>query len=88
MGVLHRIRVPDADIDAARASLVNWLVRRGAKVIAGERVAEILVGEVLLEATAPASGKLVEKCVAVDQDVVAGQIVAWVEGDSDPNAAH
>jgi pyruvate/2-oxoglutarate dehydrogenase complex dihydrolipoamide acyltransferase (E2) component len=86
VGVLHRIRVPDADIDAARASLVNWLVRRGAKVNAGERVAEILVGEVLLEATAPAAGKLVEKCVEVDQPVVAGQIVAWVEGENGPNS--
>lgn len=82
VGNLHRIRVPDADIAAAKASLVNWLVRRGALVSAGERVAEILVGEILLEATAPATGKLVEKCVAVDQDVVAGQVLAWVEEEA------
>jgi len=68
------------------ASLVNWLVRRRGQGNGGRTRGRILVGEVLLEATAPAAGKLVEKCVDVDQDVVAAQIVAWVEGDGDPDA--
>ncbi|HEX5442457.1 MAG TPA: lipoyl domain-containing protein [Pirellulales bacterium] len=60
-----------------------WLVERGGEVTAGDRLLEILAGEVTIDLPAPASGLLVETLVDEDEALMVGQPLAVIEGAGD-----
>ncbi len=60
-----------------------WLVERGGEVTAGDRLLEILAGEVTIDLPAPASGLLVETLVDEDEALMVGQPLAVIEAAGD-----
>jgi pyruvate/2-oxoglutarate dehydrogenase complex dihydrolipoamide acyltransferase (E2) component len=67
------LRLPDLGLGDQPIMLSGWLVSRGARVEAGEPLAEILAG--------PAAGVLVKRFVEVDEPLAVGQPLAAIETD-------
>ena len=62
-------------------ALTGWLIEIGAPVRAGERVAELTIPGLLVDAVSPASGTLVRRNVPVGGRVPPGGVLGWVERD-------
>lgn len=76
----YELILPPLDMpEPIRASL--WLVKRGARVVEGDRVLEVLAGCATVDLPAPVTGTLVKKLVAEDEPIRAGQCLAIFETD-------
>ena len=62
-----------------RPRVVGWLVGVGEAVAAGERVCEVTLPGVLVEAESPADGTLVGIAVGLGDFVPDGSPLGWVE---------
>ena len=71
--------LPDLGLDDQPITLSGWLVPRGARVAAGERVAEILAGPATVDLPSPVDGVLVQKLVDVDEPITVGQPLGVME---------
>lgn len=71
--------VPECGLAGARLSVSLWLVPRGAMVLAGDRVVELVAPGVTIDLEAPVSGRLVSLLVEEDQPVTAGMVAAEFE---------
>ncbi len=70
--------VPDLTIEGpVRVSL--WLVPRGATVLAGDRIVELLAGAVTIDLEAPVAGRLARQFVDEDDVVGLGAVLAEIE---------
>ena len=70
--------VPDIVIEGAmRVSL--WLVARGANVLAGDRIVELLAGAATIDLEAPVAGRVVRQLVDEDDMVGPGTVLAEIE---------
>lgn len=70
--------VPDLMLEGpVRVSL--WLVRRGATVLAGDRIVELLAGAATIDLEAPVAGRLVRQLVDEDDVVSPGTVLAEIE---------
>jgi len=76
------LRLPDLGLDDQPLSLSGWLVSSGARVEAGEPMAEILAGPATIDLPAPAAGVLVRRMVDVDAPLSVGQALAVIETDA------
>ncbi|MFQ5443725.1 MAG: hypothetical protein ACE5EK_03815 [Nitrospinales bacterium] len=56
----------------------------GAKVVEGDRLLELLAGEVVVDVPAPATGRLAEKRVAEGDIVTPRQVLGVIEADDEP----
>ncbi len=74
------IVMPELDMLGITTTLSLWLTQVGAAVIAGDRVVEIVAGDVVVDISAPVTGTLSEKLVAEDQPVQAGQVLGRISG--------
>ena len=61
--------LPDLGLDDQPITLSVWLVSRGARVAAGERVAEILAGPATVDLPSPVDGILFERLVDEDETI-------------------
>jgi pyruvate/2-oxoglutarate dehydrogenase complex dihydrolipoamide acyltransferase (E2) component len=77
--VIRDIVMPDLAMPDVEATVSVWLIRLGAKVTSGDRLVEVLAGEVTIDLSAPVTGIFVEKCVAEDDPVQPGQVLGRVE---------
>ena len=68
---------PD-DVDTDEGYVVNWFVREGGRVDAGEAVCEFQVEKVSIDVPAPAAGELDEIVVAEDDEFRRGDTLGWV----------
>ena len=68
---------PD-DVDAEEGYVVNWFVREGGRVDAGEAVCEFQVEKVSVDVPAPAAGELDEIVVAEDDEFRRGDTLGWI----------
>jgi pyruvate/2-oxoglutarate dehydrogenase complex dihydrolipoamide acyltransferase (E2) component len=75
----HILRLPDLGLSDIPIVASLWLVSRGSEVSEGDRVLEVLAGEVTVDLSAPASGRLIEKLVADDEPIVVGQALAIIQ---------
>jgi pyruvate/2-oxoglutarate dehydrogenase complex dihydrolipoamide acyltransferase (E2) component len=75
------LRLPDLGLGDQPISLSGWLVSRGARVEAGEPVAEVLAGPATVDLPAPAAGVLVKRLVDVDAPLFQGQVLAVIKTD-------
>jgi pyruvate/2-oxoglutarate dehydrogenase complex dihydrolipoamide acyltransferase (E2) component len=50
-------------------------------VIEGDRLLEIVAGDVAVDLPAPGSGVLIERCVTVDQPLQTGQLLARIAAE-------
>jgi len=73
------LRLPDLGLDDQPITLSGWLVPRGARVAAGERVAEVLAGPATVDLPSPADGVLIQRLVDEDEPIVVGQSLAVIE---------
>ena len=73
------LRLPDLGLDQTPIVASLWLVERGSEVTEGDRLLEVLAGEVTIDISAPASGILSEKLVDDDDPIVAAQPLAIIE---------
>jgi pyruvate/2-oxoglutarate dehydrogenase complex dihydrolipoamide acyltransferase (E2) component len=76
------ITAPDLDLPDTPVTVSAWLAPRGAAVVAGDRVVELLAGDVTVDVSAPASGVLVERRLAEDERVCSGQVLGLIAPDS------
>jgi pyruvate/2-oxoglutarate dehydrogenase complex dihydrolipoamide acyltransferase (E2) component len=70
--------MPDLGIDELPMTVSLWFARRGQRVAEGEPLVEILCGPATVELTAPASGVLMEKRAATDDEIRVGQTLAVI----------
>jgi pyruvate/2-oxoglutarate dehydrogenase complex dihydrolipoamide acyltransferase (E2) component len=70
--------VPDLTLEGpVKVSL--WLVPRGATVLAGDRVVELLAGGATIDLEAPVAGRLVRQLIDEDDIVGPGTVLAEIE---------
>ena len=75
------ITIPDFGAGDEKIRISAWLVDVGQMVIAGDNVLEVLVPGITFDIAATQSGELVEATKAVDEFVVANEIVGWIAVD-------
>ena len=71
------VTMPDVGAPAAVVSV--WFVAPGERVYAGDRLVEILIAGATIDVPAPATGRLLEKTVSMDERVTPGQILGFIE---------
>ncbi len=74
----YPIVAPDLDLGRTPVVVSAWLVARGATVVEGDRVVELLAGDVTVDVSAPASGVLIERRVAEDEPAPPGQVLGMI----------
>jgi len=72
------IRVPELDMGDTTVSLSAWLVKVGAEVLPGERILELTAGEAVIQISSPVSGLIAKRCVAENDDVRLGDLLAVI----------
>ena len=77
------LRVPELGLGGQPIRVAVWLVPVGSRLREGDRVVELLCGEACVELSSPASGRLVEVLAEEDQTVPVGQMIAWIQVDSE-----
>ena len=75
------LRLPDLDLPNVPAIAGAWNARVGQRVAEGERLIEVVAGDVAIELAAPASGVLVEQCVKQNQTLELNQVLARIQTD-------
>ena len=59
-----------------------WLVSRGDEVVEGDRLVELLIGEITFDVSSPASGRLVDVTAEVDEAVSPGSVLGKIAIES------
>ena len=73
--------MPELDLPGIEARISAWHAAVGEKVVRGERLVEIVAGDVAVDLPAPASGVLISRSAGVEDAVVAGQVLARIQAD-------
>jgi pyruvate/2-oxoglutarate dehydrogenase complex dihydrolipoamide acyltransferase (E2) component len=76
-----KLRMPELGIEGHPLTVSLWFARRGRQVAEGEPLVEILCGPATVDLPAPAGGILIDKAVALDEEIQAGQTLAIVRED-------
>ena len=77
------IIIPDFDLAGVPMSISAWLVAPGERVYEGDRVVEVLAGEVTIDIGSPAAGVLLEQLATEDETVAVGQVVGRIAGEGE-----
>ncbi len=80
---LQQVIVPEMGAEKRPVFLANWLVSPGAKVIAGERIAELLVDSVLFLLESEHNGTLKKYLIPSGTQVQTGEAIAEIQVDDD-----
>ena len=75
----HELRLPELGLDAVAITVSCWLVPEGCRVFEGDRLLEVLAGEVTVDLAAPATGVLTQRQVEEDDTLVTGQLLGIIE---------
>jgi pyruvate/2-oxoglutarate dehydrogenase complex dihydrolipoamide acyltransferase (E2) component len=75
------LRLPDLDLPGVTVSACSWHAAVGQRVIEGDRLLEIVAGDVAVDLPVPISGVLIQRCVEIDQPLSAGQVLARIQPD-------
>jgi pyruvate/2-oxoglutarate dehydrogenase complex dihydrolipoamide acyltransferase (E2) component len=68
----------DFDLGDVPVRACSWLVDQGSRVMEGDRLLEVVAGEVTIDLEAPASGRLARRCVGPDDLLTLGQVLAVI----------
>jgi len=71
------IRLPD--LGGGPVTLSHWYAEPGDRVLAGERLVEVLIEGATFEVTSPASGTLIAKHAFPRDPLTPGQVLGTVE---------
>jgi pyruvate/2-oxoglutarate dehydrogenase complex dihydrolipoamide acyltransferase (E2) component len=75
------ILAPELDLGEIPVVVSVWFIPVGAAVVEGDRVVELLAGDVTVDISAPASGVLVQRAVGEDEPVRAQQVLGLIAED-------
>ncbi|PQO31920.1 biotin attachment protein [Bremerella cremea] len=75
---LHPLVLPELGLTDILVRTSLWLVPRGSFVREGDRVLEVLAGEVTFDVTSPATGVLCHQSTEEDDIVNEGQILGHI----------
>lgn len=70
--------MPDLGLGEIPLRVSQWLTRIGQETIEGDRLLEIVAGEVSIDLPAPRSGTLLRRLVEVDQPIRPGQLLGTI----------
>ena len=74
--------LPDLDLPPQQPVTVScWLVPPGRAVFEGDRLLELAAGEVTVDLPAPATGRVVQKCVAEGEVVAVNQVLGMIQAE-------
>lgn len=79
MPAQHPILLPDLGLGDAPVKLSLWLTPRHALVVEGDRVVELVAGEVTVDLPAPATGRLVEQLAGEEDTLEVGQQLGTIQ---------
>ncbi|QDU31110.1 hypothetical protein ETAA8_62630 [Anatilimnocola aggregata] len=68
----------DLDLGDIPVLACSWLADQGSRVVEGDRLLEVVAGEVSVDLAAPASGRLVQRCVGPEEPLAIGQVLAVI----------
>src|SRR5215211_6809129 len=80
--------MPQMGVSVAEGTIVEWLKRPGDWVDADETVAMVTTDKVDVEIPSPASGRLEQILVQVDETVPVGTPLAEIDSSARPGEAH
>ena len=75
----HSITLPELGLEGIATTLSVWLVPLGTEVIAGDRIVEVLAGDVTVDLPAPVTGVLIETFAVEDDPVKTGQVLGIMQ---------
>ena len=73
------LRLPEFDLVGVPLSCCCWHAKAGQRVMEGDRLMEVLAGDVTIDLAAPASGMLIQRCVDVDEPLCTNQLLAVID---------
>ena len=71
------------DVGAPAAVLNLWFVQPGDRIYAGDRLIELLLESATFDVSAPVSGVLAEKTARPGEHLLPGQVLGWIEKESE-----
>jgi len=71
--------LPDLGLGKARIAVSVWLTTVGSEVVEGDRLLQVVAGEVSVDLPAPATGRLAKQYVLEDDEVEVGQVLGAIE---------
>jgi hypothetical protein len=72
------LQLPDLDLGEIPVLACSWLAEQGSRVVQGDRLLEVVAGEVCVDLEAPASGRLVQRCVGPEDVLSVGQVLGVI----------
>jgi pyruvate/2-oxoglutarate dehydrogenase complex dihydrolipoamide acyltransferase (E2) component len=72
------LTLADFDLGTTPIRACSWLAEPGDRVMQGDRLLEIVAGEVTIDLESPASGRLSRRCVGPDEILSTGQVLALI----------
>ena len=88
--ILHlmfaELRLPDFDLPGVLVMASAWHASVGQRVVEGDRLIEVVAGDVAVDLSAPASGVLVQQCIKTDDRLEVGQVLARIRIEQLPAA--
>jgi pyruvate/2-oxoglutarate dehydrogenase complex dihydrolipoamide acyltransferase (E2) component len=75
------LQLPDFDLPGVPVLASAWHASVGQRVVEGDRLIEVVAGDVVIDLSAPASGVLIERCVTTDDRLEVGQVLARIRSD-------
>jgi pyruvate/2-oxoglutarate dehydrogenase complex dihydrolipoamide acyltransferase (E2) component len=68
----------DLDLGEVPILACSWLAEQGSRVVQGDRLLEVVAGEVCVDLEAPATGRLVQRCVGPEDVLRVGQVLGVI----------
>jgi len=78
----HPITYEQSEGEGSDAVVAEWLVKVGDQVSQGQAVVEVDVDKVITEIAAPETGLLVQIDIEVDEPVLPGQVLGYIESEN------
>lgn len=72
------LRLPTFELSDVSITACSWYAKTGERVVEGDRLIEVLAGDVTIDLAAPCSGILTERCVETDELLCANQLLALI----------
>lgn len=77
------VTLPDLGAAGQPIRISAWFVEVGDEVTLGESIAEVLVPGITCDVPTPVSGRVIQIDKELDNPVVPGDVLAWIEPAAD-----
>ncbi|MEW6753813.1 MAG: biotin/lipoyl-containing protein [Candidatus Latescibacterota bacterium] len=79
-----KMKMPDLSANEDQVRVVRWLVEPGQPLKRGQALLEVETDKAVVEVEAITSGTLQETCVAAEEEVTVGAVIAVIETGAGP----